>query len=195
MPSSSVDRRSFIGGAVTAAAATGSAPAYAQGKHNWKMVTCWQKNFPGTGTGAQRIVDRINELADGELTIKLYAAGELVPAFEVFDAVREGKAEMGHDAPYYWIAKNRSIAFFSSVPGGLAPLEQISWIRYGGGQELWDELYDNYGLKGFIAGNAGMQMIGWFRERLESLADLKGLRIRMAGLQSEVLARLGGDDH
>ena len=102
------------------------------------MVTCWQKNFPGIGTGAQRIVDRINELSDGELTIKLFAAGEFVPAFEVFDAVREGKAEMGHDSPYYWISKNRSIAFFGSVPGGLAPIEQIAWIRYGGGQELWD---------------------------------------------------------
>ena len=186
-----LDRRSFLAGSATAAATTIGAPAYARSERRWKMVTCWQKNFPGIGTGAQRIADRITELSDGELTIKLFAAGEFVPAFEVFDAVREGKAEMGHDSPYYWISKNRSTAFFGSVPGGLAPLEQIAWIRYGGGQELWDELYSRYGLKAFVAGNAGMQMIGWFRKRLESLADLQGLRVRMAGLQSEVLARLG----
>ena len=191
MPKSSFSRRKFLAGSATAAASTIAAPAYARNERRWKLVTCWQKNFPGIGTGAQRIVDRINELSEGQLTIKLFAAGELVPAFEVFDVVREGKAEMGHDSPYYWISKNRGAAFFGSVPGGLTPLEQIAWIRYGGGQELWDELYASYGLKAFIAGNAGMQMIGWFRNRLHSLADLQGLRVRMAGLQSEVLARLG----
>ncbi len=191
MPDPRPDRRSLLIGGATAASAAIAAPAYARNQRRWKLVTCWPKNFPGIGVGAQRIADRITELSDGELTIKLFAAGEFVPAFEVFDTVREGKAEMGHDSPYYWLSKNRSMAFFGSVPGGLAPVEQIGWIRYGGGQELWDELYGRYGLKGFIGGNAGMQMIGWFKKRLESLADLQGLRVRMAGLQSEVLARLG----
>lgn len=184
-------RRAFLGGAAGVAAAPGIAPAFAQGRRQWKMVTCWPKNFPGVGTGAQRLADRITANSDGELTVKLFAADELVPAFEVFDTVREGKAELGHDAPYYWIAKNRSIPFFSSVPGGLAPLEQIAWLRHGGGQELWDELYADFGLRAFPAGNAGMQMVGWFRDEIRSVDDLKGLKIRMAGLQAEVLSRLG----
>jgi len=105
--------------------------------------------------------------------------------------VREGKAECGHDAPYYWIAKDRGVAFFCSLPGGLTPWEQAAWVQYGGGQELWDELYAGFGLRAFLAGNAGMQMIGWFRNEIKSVADFNGLKIRMAGMQAEVLNRLG----
>jgi len=190
-------RRTLIkGAALTAgAAAVGAAPfpapAIAQGKRRWRMVTCWPKNFPGLGIGAQRIADRISAMSEGRLEVKLFAAGELVPAFEVFDAVRGGTAEMGHDAPYYWTAKNKSIAFFSSVPGGLSAQEQMAWILHGGGQALWDELYAEFGLKAFPAGNAGQQMVGWFKDEIRSLEDLKGTKIRMAGLQAEVMNRLG----
>lgn len=185
-------RRRFLTGAAAGAAATTIAsPAIAQGKIRWRMVTCWPKNFPGVGIAAQRIADRIGEMSDGRLEVKLFAAGEFVPAFEVFDAVREGKADAGHDSPYYWIAKARSAAFFASVPGGLTPQEQMGWVNYGGGQALWDELYGAFGLRAWLAGNAGMQMVGWFRNEINSVDDLQGLKIRMAGLHAEVLSRMG----
>jgi len=186
-------RRRFLKGAAAgvAAAPALAAPAIAQGRVRWRMVTTWPKNFPGVGIAAQRVADRIGAMSDGRLEIKLFAAGEFVPAFEVFDAVREGKAECGHDAPYYWIAKTRGSAFFASVPGGLTPQEQQGWVHYGGGQELWDELYAQFGLRAWLAGNAGMQMVGWFRKEMNSLDDFQGLKMRMAGLQSEVLSRLG----
>jgi len=188
-------RRNFIKktigvGAVTAAS-TLSTPAIAKGKIKWKMVTCWPKNFPALGTGVQRIADSIYAMSDGRLEIKVYGAGELVPAFEVFDAVREGVAEMGHDAPYYWIAKHSAMPFFTCVPGGLTAQEHASWIYFGGGQELWDELYSQFGLKAFLAGTGGSNVGGWFRKEIKSLKDLQGLRMRMPGLGGEMLSRLG----
>ncbi len=186
-------RRGFLKGAVAGAAASTAvaAPAIAQGKVRWKMVTTWPKNFPGVGIAAQRIADRITAMSDGQLEIKLFAAGELVPAFEMFDAVRDGIAQCGHDAPYYWVAKHKSTPFFCTVPGGLTPVEQMGWIQHGGGQELWDELYGRFGLRAWIGGNAGMQFMGWFKNEINSLADLQGLKIRMAGLHAEVFNRMG----
>ncbi len=161
-------------------------------KYEWKMVTTWPKNFPGLGTGAQRIADSINKMSDGQLKIKLYAAGELVPAFECFDAVRENNAQMYHASSYYWINKNKSAPFFGSVPGGLTAQEHDAWINYGGGQELWDELYSQFGLRSFSAGNTGTQMGGWFRNEINGLSDFKGLKMRIPGLAAEVLNRMGG---
>ena len=136
-------------------------------KREWKMVTTWPKNFPGLGTGAQRIADSITSMSDGRLTVKLFAAGELVPAFECFDAVRENKAQMLHASPYYWINKNKSMPFFGAVPGGMIAQEHNAWINYGGGQELWNELYNDFGLISFMAGNSGTQMGGWFLKKIE----------------------------
>lgn len=188
-------RRKFLksaaaGGAAVAAGGV-AAPAIAQNRFQWKMVTCWPKNFPALGTGAQRIADSITAMSDGQLTVKLFAAGELVPAFEVFDAVREGNAEMGHDAPYYWINKHSAAPFFAAVPGGLTPQEQTAWIYAGGGQALWDELYAPFGLRAFLAGTGGPNMSGWFRKPINSVADFKGLRMRIPGLGAEVMARMG----
>jgi TRAP-type mannitol/chloroaromatic compound transport system substrate-binding protein len=193
MTSRRTSRRAFLKATAAGGAAASAlpAPAIAQGRVRWRMVTCWPRNFPGVGIAAQRIADRIGEMSDGRLEVKLFAAGEFVPAFEVFDAVRDGNAECGHDSPYYWIAKNRSAAFFSSVPGGLTPDEHMGWVYYGGGQQLWDELYGGFGLRAWLAGNAGMQMVGWFRREVHTLDDMKGLKIRMAGLQAEVLNRMG----
>ncbi len=159
---------------------------------DWKMVTTWPKNFPGLGTGAQRIADNIKIMSDGRLNIKLFAAGELVPAFECFDAVRENKAQLFHATPYYWINKNKSAPFFGAVPGGLTAQEHNAWINYGGGQELWDKLYSKFGLKSFMAGNSGTQMGGWFLKEIKSIDDFKGLKMRIPGLAGEVLSRLGG---
>ena len=185
-------RRAFLAAAAAGgAAAAFPAPAISQGRVRWRLLTTWPKNFPGLGIAAQRIADTIGELSGGRMEVKLFAAGEFVPAFELFDAVREGKAEMGHDAPYYWVAKQKACAFFCTVPDGLTPWEQMGWVNYGGGQQLWDELYGEFGLRAWPAGNAGMQMIGWFKKPIDSLPDLQGLKIRMAGLHAEVFNRLG----
>ncbi len=161
-------------------------------KREWKMVTTWPKNFPGLGTGAQRIADNITRMSDGRLTVKLFAAGELVPAFECFDAVRENKAQMFHASPYYWINKNKSMPFFGGVPGGVTAQEHNAWINYAGGQELWDEMYAQFGLKPFMGGNSGTQMGGWFLKEINSVEDFKGLKMRIPGLAAEVLNRMGG---
>ena len=161
-------------------------------KREWKMVTTWPKNFPGLGTGAQRIADNITSMSDGRLTVKLFAAGELVPAFECFDAVRENKAQMFHASPYYWINKNKSMPFFGGVPGGVTAQEHNAWINYAGGQKLWDEMYAQFGLKPFMGGNSGTQMGGWFLKEINSVEDFKGLKMRIPGLAAEVLNRMGG---
>ena len=158
----------------------------------WKMVTTWPKNFPGLGTGAQRIADNITEMSNKKITIKLFAAGELVPAFECFDAVRENKAQMFHASPYYWINKNKSMPFFGAVPGGVTAQEHNAWINYAGGQKLWDKLYSDFGLKPFMGGNSGTQMGGWFLKEINSIEDFKGLKMRIPGLAAEVLNRMGG---
>jgi len=159
--------------------------------HKWKMVTAWPKNMPGLGVGAERCAERITRLSEGELTVKVFAASELVPPFECFDAVSRGVAELAHAAPYYWQGKSKAANFFASVPFGLTAAEQTGWLRHGGGQELWDELYTGFGLKGFAAGNSGTQMGGWFNQKIRSIEDFKGLKMRMPGLGAEVLRRIG----
>jgi TRAP-type mannitol/chloroaromatic compound transport system substrate-binding protein len=188
-------RRSFVKGAglgaLAAAAGRPPAPAVARERIEWRMVTLWPRNFPGLGTGTQRIADAIAEMSGGRLTVKVYGAGELVPAYEAFGAVREGIAECMHEAPYIWTAKHPAAAFFCSVPGGLTPQEHNSWIYHGGGQALWDELYGAFVLRWCLAGNSSTNMGGWYRKESNSPDDFKGLRMRIPGLGAEVLARLG----
>ncbi|MEM9224702.1 MAG: TRAP transporter substrate-binding protein [Pseudomonadota bacterium] len=190
-----MDRRAFLKstavGAAAAGATTLAAPAIAQGRQEWKMVTTWPKNFPGLGTGAQRLADRITALTDGRLTVKLFAGGELVPPFESFDAVANGTADMYHGADYYWQGKHPAFAFFTAVPMGFTAAEINAWVMHGGGQALWDELAGGFGVKCFPAGNTGVQMGGWFAKEINSLEDLKGLKFRMPGLGGEVLRQLG----
>ncbi len=187
------DRRKFLAGSAAALAASSFAkPAIASGNIEWKMVMTWQKTLPGLGTGAVRLAKRITSLSDGRLTVKPYGGGELVPALQVFDAVSQGTAEMGHCAPYYWLNKNRSTAFFCTVPGGLTAQEQNAWLYFGGGQQLWDELYAEFGLRAFPAGNTGAQMGGWFNREINSLEDIKGIKMRIPGLAGEVIDALGG---
>ncbi len=185
-------RRSFLAGVMGASVASSfPAPAIAKDIRQWKMVMTWQKVLPGLGTGAVRLAKRITKLSDGRLEVKPYGGGELVPALGVFDAVAQGTAEMGHSAPYYWLSKNRASAFFCAVPGGLTAQELNGWVYFGGGQQLWDELYAPFGLKAFPAGNTGTQMGGWFNKELHTASDLKGVKIRMPGLAGEVVAKLG----
>lgn len=197
-----IPRRQLLKSAAAAAAVVAAAgvtsakevgaPAILSGKRQWKMVMTWQKLLPGLGTGAVRLAERITRLSEGRLEVKAYGGGELVPALEVFDAVSQGTAEMGHCAPYYWLNKSKATAFFCGVPGGLTFQEQNGWLYFGGGQKLWDELYAPFGLKSFPAGNTGCQMGGWFNRELKSKEDIKGLKMRIPGLGGEVFSRLGG---
>jgi TRAP-type mannitol/chloroaromatic compound transport system substrate-binding protein len=156
------------------------------------MVTTWPKNFPGMGTGANKLAELIGQMSAGRIEVKVYGAGELVPAFEVFDAVSRGTAEMGHGAAYYWKGKNEGAQFFASVPFGLTAQEMNGWLYHGGGMELWRELYAGVGLVPAAAVNTGVQMGGWFNKEINSLEDLKGLKMRIPGLGGEVLRRAGG---
>ncbi|MEO4049176.1 TRAP transporter substrate-binding protein [Pseudomonas sp. CAU 1711] len=166
-----------------------SAPAAQQ--HEWKMVTAWPKNYPGLGTAANRFAERVQTMSGGRLRIKVYAAGELVPALEVFDAVSQGTAELGHGAAYYWKGKVPAAQFFTAVPFGLSAAEMNAWLSHGGGLQLWGEAYAPFGVRPLAVGNTGMQMGGWFNKEINSLADLQGLKIRMPGLGGEVLSKLG----
>lgn len=169
----------------------GEAPAILRKQRTLKMVTTWPKGFPGIGTGAERLAKRISDMTDGTLDIRVYAAGELVPALGAFDAVSQGKADIYHGADYYWQGKSKAFNFFSAVPFGMTAPEMKAWIYHDGGQELWDELSAKFGVKPFMAGNSGTQMGGWFRDELKSLDDFRGLRMRMPGLGGEVISRLG----
>ena len=174
-----------------AAAPEAEKKAPVQQTYEWTMVTTWPKNYPGLGVGANRFAKRVEEMSAGRIKIKVYGAKELVPAFEVFDAVRQGSAEMGHGAAYYWKGKHPATPFFTAVPFGLTAQELNSWVNFGGGQELWDELYGEFGLKPLPCGNSGTQMAGWFRKEINSLEDIKGLKIRAPGLAGEVMQRIG----
>jgi len=188
-------RRELIqsAGSVLAATALLGAPAiHAKSKIQWKMVTTWPRNFPGLGTGAQFLANIIGEMSDGELEIKVYGAGELVPAFEVFDAVSSGTAQMGHGATYYWKGKHLATQFFSAVPFGLTAQEANAWLYHGGGLELWQEVYDQFGLIAASAGNTGTQMAGWFNKEINSVVDLTGLKMRIPGFGASALKAAGG---
>ena len=160
--------------------------------YEWKMVTTWPKNLPGLGTAPERLADRLRVMSNGRLDIKVYGAGELVPALEVFDAVSQGTAQMGHGAAYYWRGKNPATAMFATVPFGMNAQEMNGWLHYGGGMALWRELYAQFNLVPFAAGNSGVQMAGWFNKEINSIDDLQGLRMRIPGIGGEVLARAGG---
>ena len=189
-------RRDFIKGAAAVSVATGAAviaPAVqAKEKIKWKMVTTWPKNFPALGTGANHLAKLITEMSGGRLEVKVYGAGELVPAFEIFDAVSRGTAQMGHGASYYWKGKSEAAQFFAAVPFGLTAQEMNAWLYHGGGMELWQEVYKPFGLVPTAALNTGVQMGGWFNKEINTLDDLKGLKMRIPGLGGEVLSRLGG---
>ena len=160
--------------------------------YNWKMVTTWPKNLPGLGTSPERMAKKIEAMSNGRLKIKVYGAGEIVPAMEVFETVSQGTVQLGHGASYYWKGKVPVAQFFTAVPFGLTAQEMNGWLLHGGGLELWRELYDRYNLFPIPGGNTGVQMAGWFNKEITSLEDIKGLKMRIPGLGGEVFEAAGG---
>ena len=163
-----------------------------QASIEWKLVTTWPKGLPGLGSAPENFARRVGEMSNGRLAVRVYGAGEVVPPFEVFDAVSQGVAEMGHGASYYWKGKIPSSVFYTAVPFGMTAQEMNGWLHYGGGLELWRELYAPFGVRPFAGGSTGVQMAGWFNRELKSASDLDGLKMRIPGLAGEVFAASGG---
>ncbi len=201
-----INRRKLLGtatlgatGLAAAACSGGTDPSGAPGgpaiirrRTKLTMTTTWSKDLPGLGMAANRIADRIKALSDGQMEVSVFAAGELVPAFEAFDAVASGNVDMYHGAEYYWQSKSKAFNFFTSVPMGMTATEIMGWIDYGGGQALWEELSGQYGVIAFQAANTGHQMGGWFRREINGLDDFRGLKMRIPGLGGDVVRELGG---
>ena len=191
-------RRDFLkagtvaaGAAAVTAASNFAKPAIAQDRVEMNIVSTWPRDFPGLGTGAQRFAQRVSDLSEGRIQVQYFAAGERVGAFDAFDEVASGNAQAYHGADYYWKGRHPGWAYFTAVPFGLTYTEMNAWIRFAGGQELWDELGAEFGIKGLMCGSTGVQMGGWFNKEINSADDLKGLKMRMPGLGGDVLAKLG----
>ncbi len=163
-----------------------------QKQYKWKMVTSWPKNFPGLGKAPETFAQYVNKMSAGRLTVKVYGAGELVPGFEVFDAVSQGTVQMGHSGAYYWKGKSAATQLFTTIPFGMNAQETNAWLHYGGGIELWREVYKPFGLIPFAGGNTGVQLAGWFKKEINSIDDIQGLKMRIPGLGGEVFKKLGG---
>ena len=160
--------------------------------YNWRLVTSWPKNYPGLGMAPERIADLVEQMSDGQMTITVYGAEEQVPAFGVFDAVSSGSHQMGHSGGYFWKGKVPAAQFFTSVPFGLTADEINAWVNRGGGLKLWREIYEPFNIYPIPAGNTGTQMFGWFNKEINSLEDVKGLKMRIPGIGGEVLKEAGG---
>ncbi|OAN13950.1 ABC transporter substrate-binding protein [Photobacterium jeanii] len=158
----------------------------------WKLVTSWPKGFPGLGYASDYFAEQVQRLSAGRMVITVYGAGELVPSFDVFNAVSKGTVQMGHSAAYYWQDKIPAAPFFASIPFGMTAQEMNAWLHFGGGLELWQELYEPYGVIPMAGGNTGAQMGGWFNTQINQVSDLKGLKMRLPGYGAEVLKRAGG---
>jgi TRAP-type mannitol/chloroaromatic compound transport system substrate-binding protein len=187
------DRRRVLG--MTAAGLAGglAAPSLARAGAPiaWKMATAWPKDTPGGGSNARRLSEMIAAMSGGRLMVQPFADGELVAASEMFDAVSAGTAELGHGTSAAWQQRDPSFHFFSGVPFGFLGHEHAGWLRFGGGQALWERAYEPFGVLPFFSGSFGTLAAGWFRHPIPSLDDLKGLTMRSEGLGGEVWRRLG----
>src|SRR5262245_14802462 len=186
-------RRSFLGSAAGAAAvaAAGTAAAQSLPALQWRMASSFPKSLDTLFGGGELITRRVSELTEGRFQIRLFAGGELVPGLQVLDAVQNGTVECGHTPPYYYIGKDPAFAFATALPFGLNARQQNAWMYYGGGMQAVAGLFKEYGCMQFPGGNTGVQMGGWYRKEIKSVADLKGLKMRIGGLGGQVLAKLG----
>ncbi|MBL8668403.1 MAG: TRAP transporter substrate-binding protein [Rhodospirillales bacterium] len=190
-------RRTFLKNATSAGAggvAAGiAAPALAQGRLEWRLVTTWPKNLPGLGTAPELLAQMIGKASDGRLTVRVFGSGELVPPFEALDAVATGTVEMGHGSPFYWKGRIPAVQFLTTFPFGLLADEQNAWYQHGGGLNLAGDIYRQMGCKFFPCGNTGPQMGGWFNREINAIGDFKGLKMRIPGLGGAVVSAAGGE--
>ncbi|MFV0475247.1 MAG: TRAP transporter substrate-binding protein [Pikeienuella sp.] len=187
-----MERRTFLAGAAFAGAAgTLAAPAIAQATKTMTIVSAYPRDFPGIGISAQRTAAKITELTEGRIQTEYFAAGERVGAFDVLDEVASGNSQAYIASDYYFAGKNAALVYFSTVPFGMTAPELNAWIKHGGGQALWDEMTGQFGIKAILCSNTGAQAGGWFNKEINTVDDLKGLKMRIAGLGASVLAKLG----
>ncbi|ABG53410.1 TRAP dicarboxylate transporter- DctP subunit [Trichodesmium erythraeum IMS101] len=187
-------RRSLISYTTVAATTALALPAFSQTKFpqiKWKMTTSWPKTLNTLFGGAEKICDRVAALTNGRFTITPYQAGEIVGGLEVLDSVQQGTIECGHTCSSYYKGKNSALVFATSVPFGLTAQQQNGWLYHGGGLEAIQKVYTDFNVINFPAGNTGAQMGGWFRQEINTLADLNGLKMRIPGLGGDVMSKLG----
>jgi TRAP-type mannitol/chloroaromatic compound transport system substrate-binding protein len=187
-------RRSFLKKAAAGLAVGGvAAPAIAQSQPTiqWRLAASWPKSLDTLFGGAELVAKRVAEMTDGKFQIRAFAAGEIVPALQVLDAVQAGTVELGHTATYYFFGKDPAFALGTAVPFGMNTRQQSAWWYFGGGEQAMAPLFSDYGCKAILAGNTNCQMGGWFRKEIKTLADLKGLKFRIGGMAGLVMAKLG----
>ncbi len=188
-----MERRKFIRHAGLAGVlATGVAPAVqAQATIKWRLTSSFPKSLDTIYGGAVTIANRVSSATGGKFQIQVFAAGEIAPGLQALDVTQNGTVEACHTCSYYYVGKNKAFGFGTAVPFGLNARQMNAWFYAGGGDALLQEFYNGYGVKHFLAGNTGVQMGGWFRKEMKSLADVKGMKMRIAGLGGEVFATLG----
>jgi len=186
-------KKAGMGTAAVVASTAVNAPAVlAKKSYRWKMVTTWPPKLPVLQEGCERLAKRIGEVSDGRLQIQVFAAGELVPALGIFDAVSQGTVEVGSGASYYWAGKAPAAQWFAAVPFGLNAQGLAAWFHGGDGLKLWEEVYAPFNLIPRPGGSTGVQMGGWFNKKINSIKDFKGLKMRIPGLGGKVLSKAGG---
>ncbi len=193
-----MDRRSFltkagVGMAASAGAAALAAPALAQAnpKVTWRLTSSFPKSLDTIYGGGDELVKRVSEMTDGNFQIQHFAAGEIVPGLQAADAVTNGTVELAHTVGYYYWGKDPVWALGSTIPFSLNARGMNAWLKHGGGNELYNEFLAQHNIVGFMGGNTGVQMGGWFRKEINSVADLQGLKFRIGGFAGKVLERLG----
>ncbi|MDF2140202.1 TRAP transporter substrate-binding protein [Paenirhodobacter sp. CAU 1674] len=193
-----MDRRSFIrkgalGGAAAAAAATVAAPAMAEDlpEITWRLTSSFPKSLDTIYGAAETMANYVSKMTGGKFKIQVFAAGEIVPGLQAMDAVSNGTVEACHTASYYYWGKDATFALGTAVPFGLNARQQNGWFYYGGGNDLLNEFYNTQGIHGLPCGNTGAQMGGWFRKEINTVADLKGVKMRIGGFGGKVMEKLG----
>jgi TRAP-type mannitol/chloroaromatic compound transport system substrate-binding protein len=190
----SMERRSFVRSAGLAGVlAAGAAPAivHAQAQVRWRLASSFPKSLDTIFGAADVFAKKVSEMTGGKFQIAVHAGGEIVPALQVVDAVQNATVEIAHTAPYYFFGKDETFALGCAIPFGLNSRQMTAWMVEGNGMKLMRDFYRNYNIVNFLGGNTGAQMGGWYRKEIKSVADMKGLKIRIGGFAGRVAERLG----
>lgn len=171
----------------------GVAPAFAQSQPQvkWRLTSSFPKSLDTIYGAAAQMAKQVAAATDNKFEIRVFAAGEIVPGLQVLEAVQNSTVEMGHTASYYYFGKDPAFAFDAAVPFGLNARQMDAWMTDGNGTKLTREFFSNYGIFNIPCGNTGTQMGGWYRKEIKTIADLKGLKMRIGGFAGQVLTKLG----